>query len=47
MYGGGVLDNDAPVRVALDRFQHMKQKYPAAKSFLAYFETTWILKLNM
>ena len=47
MYGGGLLDSDAAVRVALDRFQHMKQRYSAAKSFFAYFETTWIPKLNM
>lgn len=47
MYGNGILQGDLAVQAARERFQFIKAKYPQAKAFFVYFETTWIPKIEM
>ena len=47
MYGNGVIEGDAAVRVAKDKFEYLKARYPQAKVFLNYFEKTWMHKIEM
>ena len=47
MYGNGGLEGDAAVRMAKDKFEYLKARYPQAKVFLNYFEKTWMHKIEM
>ena len=47
MYGNGILQGDLAVKAAHERFKFLKEKYPQAKAFFAYFKEHWIPKLEM
>ncbi|KAG0573813.1 hypothetical protein KC19_VG211400 [Ceratodon purpureus] len=47
MYGNGILQGDLAVKAAQARFVYLKEKYPQAKAFFAYFEKTWIPKMEV
>ena len=47
MYGHGLLQGEAAVKAAKEKFEVMKQKYLPAQGFFTYFEKEWIWKIEM